>query len=260
MNKENVILKKCQKELNVIKANLVKEKIFLSNQKVITKLLKSDLLLQDFCVEIEPLLSNFHLPRFLDYIVDIIAGWSPENAKKERGNIKLLDEINKKISEHAYELADLMRKRMEICNSSGVSCDYVYSTMDLVNSAGQKNHNFTKYIEKDLTNLLKGYDLKYFPTPADLIFDIGDNSKNLKVLPQDNLTAVSIKSNRSSKTDLVRVLLEALNDDEVKTRTNCDKFSLTDKALSSLINAYCDDSEKNVGSDYIKNIRHKDQK
>ena len=155
MNKENVILKKCQKELNVIKANLVKEKIFLSNQKVITKLLKSDLLLQDFCVEIEPLLSNFHLPRFLDYIVDIIAGWSPENAKKERGNIKLLDEINKKISEHAYELADLMRKRMEICNSSGVSCDYVYSTMDLVNSAGQKKHNFTKYMEKDLTNLLK---------------------------------------------------------------------------------------------------------
>ena len=69
MNKENVILKKCQKELNVIKANLVKEKIFLSNQKVITKLLKSDQLLQDFCVEIEPLLSNFHLPRFLDYIV-----------------------------------------------------------------------------------------------------------------------------------------------------------------------------------------------
>lgn len=201
--------------------------------------------------------SQFHLSVFIDGLLGIAAEWNPQKMAEARMQRDRLDQVNDRISEIAFELAELLRERSTLHDHSGFSSDTYYHVVDVINEAAQTNYRFNSFVQEPLAQIRGQFDFKYWPTLPDIAATIAVDAAEARATAHNAITAAGTASSRPSLTDFFRAWLELIEDNVDGRLLPCG-FKLTDASLASLGNCALDlGPDKAVGTDYVKRLRQR---
>lgn len=205
-----------QVELHLSKQRSYNEEhcILSSENTIIERLLVNRLNMADVYGEL--LEKHEHWQLVMDAIIETAAGWNPQKIKAVRDDVRTINGgdgivgINSAIKEKAVELAELLRKRNEICEKSGLFRPDVYHPLALIEPAtkitGSHTHGlYTSHIKAPLNMLRRGFGRHYWPSIADML-DALAQMQDRGVKPMDGLDAVALKVRQSSVRDFWRIL------------------------------------------------------
>lgn len=237
--------------------NNQKLKIWPSNNTVIDRMLadsKNMVSVYDelfmACPRGYPANSNWEYWQYvIDGIINTAAGWSPKKMESVRDAAKEIrgadgtKGLNQSIQEKALELADLLRKRDQICELNGLARPDDYHPIDLIepatkiadaNGMRQNTHSlYTGWVKSGIDALRSRFiDLKYWPRTADMLEAIA-NMQDVEPVPCNTLDAISLKSRQASTRDFLRALEAVMQDDHCRIGKAI-KFS--DKSLAAIAN------------------------
>lgn len=99
-------------------------------------------------------------------------GFCKEEIIQARDYRKKLIAIQEKIIDYSSLLASLIKEQDDIYQYSGFIRDQHQSALDMMVDAGSNNYLFTSHIAEQLESLSCRYDLKYWPSRAELIESI----------------------------------------------------------------------------------------
>jgi len=193
-----------------------------------------------------PFNSNWeHWQYVINNIVETAAGWSLKEMESVRDAVKEIKGadgtkgLNQSIKNKASELADLLRKRNKICELNSLARPNDYHPVDLIESAtkiASKNRGdgagaygrYTSSVKKYLDALRGQFDLKYWPSTADMLDALAE-MQDVEPTPRNTLTAAALRSRQSSIRDFLRALeADALAPD-------C-SVSFSDESLAAITN------------------------
>ena len=127
-----------------------------------------------------------------------------------REDYRELTALNEAISEASTKLASMIERRSEILNQSGhFRCERMVSLQELMDEAGSDNGHYLLHLRKKL-ELLRCYDLKYWPGIADILRVMGLEYVDVEFY--DESTEAIINARRSSLTDYYRDLFDHINE------------------------------------------------
>lgn len=249
----------CVTRLKEHRAENIKNDISPSENQVIDRLLLHSKSLQELYSEICAKLMGNQIACLLGILLDISIYWRPEANKTARDDRQKLIELNQDIVKKSNELAQLLRKRSEICNLSGFSCNTYYDICDVIEDAAKDNDLFKSYIRKRFTSVRAGFDLKYWPDLPSVVSQIGSDAECAEVVASDPLTAAATESLRASVTDYFKALFAAFNENEKRFGGLLPNgFKLTDGSLAAMANIFLDlQPESIIDSGYVKGVRQR---
>ncbi|MCZ7911420.1 hypothetical protein O9X94_19015 [Agrobacterium leguminum] len=201
--------------------------------------------------------NQFHLAVFIDGLLGVAAEWNPEKMAAARIQRDRLDQVNEKISEIAFDLAELLRERSNLHDRSGFSSETHYHVVDVINEAARDNHRFRSYVLQPLAQIRGQFDLKYWPMLPDFIGTIAVDAAKASATAHNAMTAAGTASSRPSLTDFFRAWFEHI-EDHADGRLLPRQFKLTDASFASFANCALDlQPDKTVGADYVKRLRQR---
>ncbi|MFZ6776990.1 hypothetical protein ACO0LD_09145 [Undibacterium sp. Ji83W] len=167
--------------------------------------------------------------------------------------------VNNEIAKKAAELAELMRRRDDLNNTTGFSSNTHYSICDVIKIASRNNSRFAVYVEEKLDILRTQFDLKYWPTIAECVEELANNAEAASPKASDRLTAVATDAVRPSLADFVKAFFEAINESTSRNYGHFPSdFKVTDNSLASLVNCSLNlNPEDFVDGPYIKRLRQR---
>ncbi|QEO96961.1 hypothetical protein [Xanthomonas oryzae] len=242
-----------------------KAQIAFSETKVAQRLLSQSAELRPVYEEVERSL-GFHgleWKVFLDCcILATGAYWTPDKNLEDRASRKRLEKVNVKIGALSAQLADVLTERDDLSNRSPFSCDTLYHPVDVMDKSGQNNGFYLNFLKIELENLTARFDLKYWPSLADMVRVIGLDAEKAEVTADDVRTAAMSESTRPSKADFIRALHSGVSDNQHSGMGGLRRsFRLSDSAAATLANVILDlPPEKMVGAQDAKNVRHRDRR
>lgn len=198
---------------------------------------------------------------FLDRLLGVAALWNPEAVVDMRDAKCRLGETNKAIAASANKLAELLRRRSEIHNTSHFSSDTHYHVCEIIEKAAEQNYLFNTYVQDDLHAIRRNYDLKYWPSVADFVQELATDAASAKVETIDAVTLAATSGRRASRADFFRALFASL--DEAK-RSSAQflpiGLTITDEAYASFANCALDLLEDELcDGPYVKRLRQRDR-
>ena len=230
-----------------------------SENEVIERLLERRVEMQPVYDELAKKLSEPQQETLWGILISAAAFWNLDEAKKLRAERKKLLELNETIAFTAKQLASFMRERGDMTNLGPFNANEDYHFAHWVTRAGKKNYLFESYIKESFDRLRGQYDLKYWPKPYEVIEAIADYADEAEVYSEDNWTNALISSPKSSKSDFLNALLEAMADGK-----DCNQwpnslpeaFHISDASMATIYNCTLDLSlEEIVDATYIKRSR-----
>ncbi|WDJ79057.1 hypothetical protein JH282_16445 [Xanthomonas campestris pv. campestris] len=200
---------------------------------------------------------------FLDWCV-LATGthWTPSKNRENRANRKRVEQVNAKIAALSARLADFLEERDSICNTSPFSSDTLYHPIDVMEHAGQDNFLYRSHLKPELEALTYRFDLKYWPSLADMVRAIGQDAEDAEVATNDVRTAAMSESKRPSNADFIRALHEGVAENQRSGMGGLPRsFRLSDSAAATLANVLLElPPDAMVDAKYAKNIRERDQR
>lgn len=246
------ILKK-QRQYNL------ENKILHSEITVIDRLLNREPEMCGVYAEASKKLDDFQNRCFWDRVIAIASHWNPESIQGFRNAKKNLLQLNPEIEATSRKLASLLKERTDLCNQFSFSAYTDYHVMDWIQHAAKQNYLFQSYLNEDLTAMRSQFDLKYWPTPAELVHTIANFAAEATVEQHDKVTEAAISSPRSSRADYLRALLKAIDEGREESPQQIpDDFKLTDESIANLANCSLGlVGEQLIDSQYIKRFRQR---
>lgn len=155
-------------------------------------------------------------------IVETAAFWNPKDIKQARDDLARVAELNLDIRATALQLAKLMRKRSKITEKRGIESPLDYDPISLFEAACRiadrhdypdHHHRFTSWVKPELERLRDSFDLKYWPSTADMIEAVAE-AQAVDAAPINYLDAAAIGGSRQgSVRDFLRALIARLGGD-----------------------------------------------
>jgi hypothetical protein len=196
------------------------------------------------------------LPAMLDALVETPAGWGEEAIGRARQAHKRLVELSQLIATGAAELASLMRERTAISNAEAFDTGSAFHLCDLIDQAGEHLSHYGPFLKGELWALRTRFDGKYWPEPADVVAALAKDAARATVTSHDPVTQAATRSNRASRRDQVRSLMQVI-EEQKRYRVAPKHFQLTDRSMASLTNVLFDlAGDQMVSDEDIKNTRH----
>ena len=198
---------------------------------------------------------------FLWIIHDVGAVWDPTYLRGARKGHRRQVELRTEISELASKLAARLDERSELSEVSGFRTSGAYHIVDLIERASQANGSFRVNLRDPLQGLRREYDLKYWPSVADVVDAIADDALNVEISASDAITEAGTRSSRSSKADSFRALQSALEEyrGSIHSLIGAD-FRLSDESWATILNVMLDlGADEQVDGPYIKRLRQRDR-
>lgn len=257
-------LQVCEDILLDKKARNIQANILPSENIIIERLLERKVELQHAYSELYLKLGNYHqaLRSFLELLVEITSMHNPEEAKRSRDAEKQLNEVNRQIYSKATELAELLKKRSELINTSGFTTDTYYHICNVICDASSDNPYFTSYLQDKLKHLQGRFDLKYWPRLDEVMQVIAEDARIAVPTAIDSITEAATIGGRASLADYFRALFEAIECNRQKEYGFLpNDFKLTDSSIATLTNcALALEPEDIIDGPHVKNFRSRERK
>ncbi|MDC4876217.1 hypothetical protein OHV84_09845 [Acinetobacter baumannii] len=257
-------LQVCEDILLDKKARNIQANILPSENIIIDRLLERKVELRHAYSELYAKLGNYHqaLRNFLELLVEITSMHNPKEVKRSREAEKQLNEVNRQIYSKANELAELLKKRSELINTSGFTTDTHYHICNVIFDSSSGNPYFTSYLQDKLKQLQGRFDLKYWPRLDDVMQVIAEDARKAIPVAIDSITDAATLGERASLIDYFRALFEAIEcnrQQEYGFLPN--DLKLTDNAIATLANcALALKPEEMIDGLYVKNFRSRERK
>lgn len=251
----------CEKILLEEKAYNVEHRILPSEIAIVDRMLANSVGLDEAYEELYAKLHN--RPRALHAVLSVVlrtaAHWSPEDIEAARAARSDLDDVNRQIAQQAAELADLLRQRTDLGNTSGFSSDTYHHICDVMEAASERNGLFSAYLREPLDAFRYRFDLKYWPSLDSIVAELASDAAAASSRAQDPLIAVATESRRSSLADFVKALLVAIEQERAHYYGPIPgDFHVTDKTTAALVNCSLDlGPDSPVDSGYVKRLRQR---
>ena len=252
----------------ICEAILIEEKrynaernILPSENAVVDRLLARSIELTEVYRELHDKL-NAHpqaLRTFLRLLLSAAAFWNPEKMSEARGARDELVKVNQRIAAKAAELAGLLQQRNNLHNTSGFRSGTHYHVCDVIEAAAKANYRFRSYVQEPLERLRGEFDLKYWPSLSDFLHALASDAQNADAEATDPLTAAGTEASRPSRTDFIKALFVAIEDDSSGTFGFLPMgLKVSDNSVASLTNCALGlDVEDIVDGQYIKRFRQR---
>lgn len=197
-------------------------------------------------------------------VVETALGWNPEKIKSVREAAWLVGKKNNAIKKKAAELAELLRDRDELCDLNSLEHPDDYHPLWLIEpatkiadrkGAGQNTHyKYTSWLKKNVDALRGQFDLKYWPSAADMLDALAD-MQGIKPAPRNKLDAAALEVRQASTRYFLRALDAAL------LELDCFDIEIkfSDKSLAAIMNCVLDLDGK-IEPSNTKQVRAYDRK
>ena len=237
--------------------------IWPSENVVIDRLFARRLELVDAYAEIHKKLhTTAHgIKSILDIVLNVAVLWNPDRVADSRNARERLEAVNSEIAEKAAELAALLDERSEIGNTSGFASDTHYHIAEVIEAASADNGFFQYHLKEELLPLRSRYDLKYWPTLADIMRVIALDADCADTDATDPLTRAAATGSRGSRADFFKALFASMEENSVRNHGHLPQdFRLSDNALASLANCALDlGPDDLLDSIYVKRLRQRER-
>lgn len=251
----------CEGILSAAKANNIEKAIFPSETKIIDRLLDRRLELLEAYAEIhEKLHARPHgIQTMLGIVTTVAAYWNPEQVAHARGARNRLEEVNHEIAELAMDLASLIEERSKIGNTSGFASDTHYHIVDVIDAASSENYHYHWHLKGKLEALSSRYDLKYWPSLAEIIQAIGRDADSPGIAATNPLTRAATTGSRGSRADFFKALFEHIKENDATNHGHIPcGFKLSDGTLASFANCALNLGPNDVvDATYVKRLRQR---
>jgi hypothetical protein len=150
-------------------------------------------------------------------LVSLAAFWSPTHSKGVRDQIERAERMNREIEAKVRELAQLLRDRAAACPDVRLPDDH--HPLDLIERAAEssadayKAHAFRSWVRDPLAALRYDFDLKYWPTTAELLDALAGEQARTEPEPYDSAMCAAVGARSHSAGDFVRAVLADLSED-----------------------------------------------
>ena len=148
-------------------------------------------------------------------LVLLAALWPPERLQAERYQLERAAELSAEIAAKARELATLLRKRADICPAAALPADY--HPARLIDRAAVDNADyrlaglFRGHVQKRLALLAGQFDMRYWPSTADVMDALADEQARVELVPRDDISlAVTLTRSYAAENgaaDFIRALV-----------------------------------------------------
>lgn len=231
--------------------------IWPTENAVISRLLAAPLEMAEVYNEVSSRLSQPQMENFWDAILGAACFWTPSDSMNLREVRRNLEQLNRQIETHAYKVASLLRRRSELAEEFGFRASADYHVLNFLDRAGDARYEL--YVRPELQKLRGRYDLKYWPDIPSLAESIAVSAKESEVFPVDSWTQTLLSSRKGSRTDYIRVILQAIEE----RKADCNGvgrlpsgFRMSDKSLAIFITHSLDScDEEPVTAEYVKSAR-----
>lgn len=255
-------LQVCEDILLDKKARNIQDRILPSENIVIDRLLERRGEVQYAYNELYSKLGK-NLPALitiLELLITVSSTHNLEEVKKSRDTERQLNEVNRQICSKATELAELLKRRSELINTSCFTTDTHYHICNIISEASLSNPYFTSYLQDKLKQLQGRFDLKYWPRLDDVMKTIADDARMAVPVAIDSITKAATIGVRASLADYFRALFEAI---ECNRQKECgflpNDFKLTDNSIATLANCALGlMPEDIIDGPYVKILRNRE--
>jgi hypothetical protein len=250
----------CENILTEGKRYNIEHGILPSENAVADRLLRRSIELRE---AYEELFKKLHahppaLKVFLDLLLSTAAFWSPEKMGQARVARDELADVNHQIMQNAEKLAELLKRRSQLHNTSGFSSDTHYHVCDVIKAASSGNHLFNFYVKERLDDIRDQFDLKYWPSLEQFLQVLVLDAREASMGASDPLTAAATSALRPSQADFFKAIMAAIKGNAHEHGQLPRGFKLTDNTLASLANCALDlGPDKLADGDYVKRLRQR---
>ena len=251
----------CEGFLREVRAYNVEHEIWPSENRVIDRMLERRAELDSVYEELRSKLEPKAVERFLSIILDVGTCWHPGYLSAARQAYRRQVALRSEIHELANELAALLRERTDLAESSGFHTTGAYHPVDLIERAGESNGHFGSYLRRPLSALRHRFDLKYWPSVADLVDAMAADALDADIYASDAITEAGTRSPRQSKADSFRALQGALDEcRRISPSLIGEDFRLSDEGWATILNVLLGrDPDNRADGPYIKRLRQRDR-
>ena len=230
----------CEDFLRAERRSFLDQRIWPSKVVIIDRLLADSLNLLPVYAELRRRLPDpAHWARVLEIVIEVAYFYSPEASANVRDSLRKAQEMNGEIGLLARQLAELMRRRRELCDAESIHGSELYSLPQVVGLAGEENGRYRSYLKSPLEALAGRFDGKYWPALEDLVDIIAEDAIAADVHFHDQVTQAALGSPKRSKLDYLRGFWAALEESTGCSYAGClpRGFRLTDSMTAALLNA-----------------------
>ncbi|GIU32560.1 hypothetical protein L2719_10080 [Shewanella schlegeliana] len=171
-----------------------------------------------------------------------------------RLDLKELNTLKEEIVELSEKLAFALRRQDEVYELSGFQKSDYQTTVDMIELASEDNHLYQSYVSDKIQSLRGQFDLKYWPTRADVAESIASFEKIQPSPSHSELPESVLKGRASDIKDFVLAFdysfdgLNGLPSD----------FRFSNNALADIINVILDlSSDRLATGDAIRIVRNR---
>lgn len=251
----------CEDALRADKAYNVENAILPSENRIIDRLLTRRVELVSAYADIyEKLHDREHgIATILGVVTNVAAFWNPQKVADARDARVRLQEVNREIAELAMDLTGLLEERSEIGNSSGFASDTHYHIAEVIDAASSDNGFYRFHLRDELKPLKSQYDLKYWPSLAEVVRVIGQDAGDADTKATDTLTRAATTGSRGSRADFFKALFQLIRENGDANPGHLPRnFRLSDETLASLANCALDlGPDDLVDGAYVKRLRQR---
>lgn len=229
----------CEEFLRIEKASFLDQRIWPSKVVIIDRLLADHLNLRPVYLELRRCLPDpAHWSRVLEIAIESAHFHNPEASSEVRDSLREAQEINGRIGQLSMQLAELMRRRRELCDQQSIHGSELYSLPQAIDLAGQENYRYRSHLKPPLGVLAVQFDGKYWPGIEDLVDIIARDAAASEVGFHDQVTRAAVGSPKRSKLDYLRGFWAALDESTGCSYAGClpNGFRLTDSMTAALLN------------------------
>jgi hypothetical protein len=231
--------------------------IWPTENAVINRLLSASVDMEQVYKEVSSRLSQPQMENFWDAMLGVACFWTPSDSMSLREVRRDLVQMNRQIETHAHKIVALLRRRSELAEEFGFRASSDYHVLSLLDRAGDARYEL--YVRPELRKLRGRYDLKYWPDIPSLVESIAVSAKESEVFPVDDWTQTLLSSRKGSRTDYLRVILQAIEErkeDWNEAGRLPSDFRMSDKSLAIFITHSLDSfNEEPITAEYVKNAR-----
>lgn len=241
----------CENYLRSQRSVFIEKEMWPSKIPVIDRILQARDEMRIVYNELVGKLAERHWKLALDKILDESVMSAPDVTKEARLQRNELVIVNEQITSVANQLADLLHKRRELKESSGFSDGTCFHIVNLIDkAASQSNSHYRSFLQKTLGTLKGQFDLKYWPTLAEIVQVLANDAEQAEVNARDPILEVAVQGNRHSSQGYFLALIESFKTDLPY------QFKLTDKSLA-IVGSWALSTDKPFSAEYVKNLRHR---
>ncbi|MBE3897351.1 hypothetical protein HJ156_22015 [Vibrio parahaemolyticus] len=180
--------------------------------------------------------------------------YAKTEVEKARDDLKELNQLSEEIETLACRLSVALARQNELYERSGFRKSDYQTVLDLVEEASEHNYRYQSFVSDKIQSLQYQYDLKYWPSRADLVQSIADFEERQPEPIHSEYPDAVLKGRSSDIKDFV-IAFDAVFDEINGLPT---RFRFTNNAMADIINVILDlPPEKITTGDAIRVVRNR---